>query len=55
MICTRTGDDEMISASKSRSNGPWERKMRTERRVRIPIAALGVILIAICSQTAREA
>ena len=53
MICNRTGDHEMISESKSRSNGPWERKMRTERRVRIPIAALGVILIALCSQTAR--
>ena len=53
MSCIRTGDDEMISESKSRSNGPWERKVRTERRVRIPIAAFGVILIALCSQTAR--
>jgi hypothetical protein len=40
MLWNRTGDHEMISESKSRSNGPWERNMRYVRKVRIPIAAL---------------
>ena len=50
MIYNRTGDHEMISEWKSRSNGLSERNVR---RVRIPIAALGAILISLCSQTAR--
>jgi hypothetical protein len=53
MICNRTGDHEMISESKSRSNGPWERYVRTVKRVQIPIAAFGAIIIFLCSQTAR--
>ncbi|HXA05312.1 MAG TPA: PEP-CTERM sorting domain-containing protein [Bryobacteraceae bacterium] len=53
MICNRTGDREMISEAKSSSNGPWERSARNVRRVRIPIAALGAILVSLFSQTAR--
>jgi hypothetical protein len=53
MICDRTGGHEMISESKSRSNGPWERNVRTVKRARIPIAALGAIFLSLCNQTAR--